>query len=279
MNTVWKDLDPIFRRTLREFVVETNRQCFDLYATAVGFRKEHTGLLYLTLYLEKQQCDDENSDNKKRSFSEVDDGKNEGNYHQISVGDDRGGMEPSSKRRKISKEPVIKQVINSELEKDHRSNDRLRNLLPYKKRMKNQNSISIPSPLPVHNAFNNTMRQDPLFSNKIYEDLINKTNLKNYPKHDELRKYEKLKHCSHSFKNQKMPSRIVQNNKRRINAMIKHCDAYRESLGRNQTMTATRTTILRYHAEDTIYARDRNPIVAFQKPPRLEDSFDIVHNI
>ena len=268
MNTVWKNLDPIFQRTLREFVAETNRQCFDLYATAVGFQKEHTGLLYLTLYLEKQQCDG-NSNKRKRSFSDVDDGTNEDDYHQISVGDGTDRIEQISKRRRISKEPPIEQVINSELEEKNRSNDQLRYLLPYKKRMKNQNSISIPSPLPVHNAFNNTMRQDPLFSNKIYEDLINKTNLKNYPKHDELKKYEKLKHCSHSFKNQKMPSGIVQNNKRRINAMIKHCDAYRESLGRNQTMTATRPTILRYHAEDTTYARDRNPIVAFQKPPKL----------
>ena len=52
MNTIWKDLDPIFQNTLRKYVAESNRGLFDIIAKAVGFDADHVDLLYLTLQIE-----------------------------------------------------------------------------------------------------------------------------------------------------------------------------------------------------------------------------------
>eukprot|EP00483_Globobulimina_turgida_P006134 UN06144 len=69
MNTVWRDLDPMFKTTLRKYVADSNRLLFDVYAKAVGFNPNHVGLLYLTLKLEQDQF--ENSHNKKRSYIDM----------------------------------------------------------------------------------------------------------------------------------------------------------------------------------------------------------------
>lgn len=111
MNTVWKDLDTIFKKCLRKYVEDENTTAFEVYAKALGFHPSWVPLLYLTLQLERDQFErngDGDGEGKKgkRSYSEMDHSDSNSD-DAISIHNESQCHPPQNRYHAISVDPSL----------------------------------------------------------------------------------------------------------------------------------------------------------------------------